>query len=81
MTLEFQVMAWDRHPNVSGLNWLMGSQPSALDNWMINDIPYEQTIKKKPAQIRFNWRRRIFAKINDNINLDSAIAGINVIYI
>ena len=32
MTLEFQVLAWDRHKNMAGLNQLMGSQlpPSRL---------------------------------------------------
>jgi hypothetical protein len=32
MTLEIQVLAWERHKNVAGLNWLMGSQtlPSCL---------------------------------------------------
>jgi len=30
MTLEIQVLAWDRHKNVVGLNQLMGSQPSPL---------------------------------------------------
>jgi hypothetical protein len=35
MTLEIQVLAWDRHKNVAGLNRLMGSQPSPLDNWII----------------------------------------------
>jgi hypothetical protein len=28
--LEIQVLAWDRHTNVTGLNWLMGSQPPLL---------------------------------------------------
>jgi hypothetical protein len=28
MALEIQVLAWDRHKNMAGLNWLMGSQPS-----------------------------------------------------
>jgi hypothetical protein len=32
MTLETQVMAWDRHKNVAELNRLMGFQPSPLDN-------------------------------------------------
>ena len=26
--LEIQVLAWNRHKNVAGLNWLLGSQPS-----------------------------------------------------
>ena len=36
MTLEMQVLAWDRHKNMAGLNWLMGSQPSPLNNWISN---------------------------------------------
>ena len=32
MALEIQVPAWDMHINVSGLNRLIGSQPSSLDN-------------------------------------------------
>jgi hypothetical protein len=32
MTLGIQV--WDKHTNVAGLNLLMGSQPSPLDNWI-----------------------------------------------
>ena len=27
VTLEIQIPAWDKHKNVAGLNWLMGSQP------------------------------------------------------
>ena len=36
MMLEIQVLAWDGHINVAGLNRLMGSQPSPLDNWISN---------------------------------------------
>jgi hypothetical protein len=32
--LEIQALAWDRHNKVAGLNRLMESQPSPLDNWM-----------------------------------------------
>jgi hypothetical protein len=32
MTLEIQVLAWDRHKNVAELNWLMGFQLSPFDN-------------------------------------------------
>jgi hypothetical protein len=38
MALEYYDLAWDRHKNVAGLNWLMGSQPSLLDNWISNDM-------------------------------------------
>jgi hypothetical protein len=49
MMLEIQtVLACDRYKNVAGLNWLMGSQPSHLDNW----ISQRQTIKEN-TQIHF----------------------------
>jgi hypothetical protein len=32
MTLAIQVLVWDRHKNVAGLDQLMGSQPSPFDN-------------------------------------------------
>ena len=35
MTLEIQVLAWDRHKHLAGLNWLMGFQP-LLDSWISN---------------------------------------------
>lgn len=34
MTLKIQVLAWDRHKNVAGLNLVMGSQHSPLNNWI-----------------------------------------------
>ena len=34
VTLEIQLLAWNRNKNVSGLYWLMGSQPSPVDNWI-----------------------------------------------
>jgi hypothetical protein len=36
MTLEIKVLAWDKHKNMGGLNWSLGSQPSPLDNWISN---------------------------------------------
>jgi hypothetical protein len=36
MTLEIQILTWDRHKDVVGLNQLMGSQPSPFDNWISN---------------------------------------------
>jgi hypothetical protein len=35
---------WDRHKHVAGLNRLMGSKPSPLDNWISNSNAY---IKKR----------------------------------
>jgi hypothetical protein len=32
MMLELQVLPWDRHKNMTGLNRLMASQPFPLDN-------------------------------------------------
>jgi hypothetical protein len=32
MTLKIQVLAWDRHKNVTELNRLMRSQPTLLNN-------------------------------------------------
>jgi len=40
MTLEIQVLVWDGHKNVAGLNRLLGSQPSPLDNWISNGKTY-----------------------------------------
>ena len=37
MTLEIQVLAWDRHRNMEGLKRFIGSQPSPIDNWMFKD--------------------------------------------
>ena len=36
MMLEIQVLAWDSYKFVVGLNRLMRSQPSPLDNWISN---------------------------------------------
>jgi hypothetical protein len=37
MLMEIQVLVWDRHKYVVGLNQLMGSQPIPhLDNWISN---------------------------------------------
>jgi hypothetical protein len=40
VVLEIQVLTWDRHKNVRRLNWLIGSQPFPLDNWISNDNTY-----------------------------------------
>jgi hypothetical protein len=34
MKMEIQILNWDRHKNMAGLNRLIGSQTSALDNWV-----------------------------------------------
>jgi len=45
MTLEIQVLAWDRHKHVVGLNGLIGSKLSPLDNWILHDNTHKQTIR------------------------------------
>jgi hypothetical protein len=40
MAWEIKVLDWDRHKNVEGLNWLMGSKPFPLDNWISNSNTY-----------------------------------------
>jgi hypothetical protein len=40
MMLEIKVLARDRQKNVTGLNQLMGSQPSSLYNWNSNIYTY-----------------------------------------
>jgi hypothetical protein len=42
MTLEIQVLAWDRHNNVVGLILLMWSQPSPFDNRISKGKTYTQ---------------------------------------
>ena len=74
MTLEIQVLAWERHKNVAGFNWLMGSQPSPLDNWIFNSNTHLQTIKYL-KRFAFTQKDQTLTKINDNINIDSTIAG------
>ena len=59
MTLEIQVLTWERHTNVTGLNWLMRSQPSpSLLLYLQWQHVYKQTIKnlhsKKPTHYHKN---------------------------
>jgi hypothetical protein len=48
MAFEIQVLVWDRHKNVAGLNQLIRSSPSL--NWTFIDIT---DINKQLAQIHF----------------------------
>ena len=43
--MTYEIRIWDRHSNVAELIWLMGNQPSPLDNWIFNDNEYKQTMK------------------------------------
>ena len=75
LMFEIQILAWDRHKNVVGLNRLMGSLPSRLGNWISNG---NTCLNKrwKHAQIRFHSKgQQTIAKMNDNINMDNTIAG------
>jgi hypothetical protein len=45
--LEIQVLGLDRHKNMVGLNWLMGSQHSPLDNWISNGNTCKHNKRKK----------------------------------
>ena len=47
MTLEIQILAWDRHIHVAGLDQLMGYQPSTLDNWTSKENTYIPTNEEK----------------------------------
>ena len=46
MALERQVMSWDRHKHVLGLNQLRGPHPSPSDNFITNKIRYSRTCLK-----------------------------------
>ena len=49
ITLEIQVLAWDRYSNVAELNKLMASTPN-LDNWISNS----KTIEFKTGNITYH---------------------------
>ena len=73
--MTYDILAWDRHKNMAGLNQVMGSpNPPSLDDWVSKGNAIN---KKKTAQIRFHSKRLhiYYHKMNDNINLDSTIAG------
>jgi len=36
MTFEIQILAWDKHKSVAGLNRLIGFQPPFVVNWISN---------------------------------------------
>jgi hypothetical protein len=42
MALDMQLLAWDRHKNVVGINQLMGFQSYPLDNLISNSNRYKQ---------------------------------------
>jgi hypothetical protein len=42
MTLEIQVLAWDRHKNVAGLNQLLGSHDPTLPSRYLDNLDHFQ---------------------------------------
>jgi hypothetical protein len=46
MVLEMQILDWNRHKNMAGLNRIMGTQPSHLDNLISKGNTYKHTIEK-----------------------------------
>jgi hypothetical protein len=67
MTLEIQMLAWDRHNNMAGLNLLKGSQSPTLEN--VNT--YINKRETKPAHICFHANRpHTITKLNDKKNID-----------
>jgi hypothetical protein len=40
MTLKIQVLPWDKHKNMTGLNRLMGFKLFPFDKWIFNDNTY-----------------------------------------
>ena len=79
MTLEIQVMGWDRQKNVAVLSRLMGSQPSHLDNWIFNGNTYiNKRLKNLNIFSSTQTRSHTTRTMNDDINMDIIIAGLNI---
>jgi hypothetical protein len=51
MTLEIQILSWDRHTNVAEYNKLMGSDPSLITGLQTS---IHETNEQKLVQIRFH---------------------------
>jgi hypothetical protein len=77
MTLEIHVLAWDRHKNVAGLNRLMGSQPSPLDNWISNGNTYISKGKVCQWLATDRWLSPVSSNNKTEILLKVAINTIN----
>jgi hypothetical protein len=89
MTLEIHVLSCDRHTNVAGMNRLMGPQTFPHDNWISNSNAYRKKERKKERKKYKQAIKKIcknslplkkttctcITKMNDNINMDSTIAG------
>ena len=71
MTLEHQVLTWNRYINVAGLNTLIRSQPSVLKT----GFPIAIHIKNKTAQIGFHSKRpHTITQMND-ISMEGTLEG------
>jgi hypothetical protein len=75
MTLGIQVLAWDRPKYMAELNRLMGCQTFLLDNMISNDNTYINKRYKNRHISLHSKRPYTSTKMNDNINMDSTIAG------
>jgi hypothetical protein len=57
MTLEMQILAWDRCKHVAGINRLMDPKPSIFDNCISNGNTYMNKRTNIIAQILFHAKR------------------------
>ena len=57
MTLEIQILSWDRHKNVTVLNRLKGSQHYPLDKWISNvcTSQVKTTITHSSTHLLHQW--------------------------
>jgi hypothetical protein len=79
MTLEIQVMGWGRQKNVAVLSRVMGSQTSHLDNWIFNGNTYiNKRLKNLNIFSSTQTRSHTTRTMNDDINMDIIIAGLNI---
>ena len=84
MTLEIQVLAWDRHKNVEGLNWLMGSQSSPLDNCVypaMSEYPkYSHNLLKRAEKIGSNhFRGCLLPRLHYTVSVSYRLLYLNQI--
>ena len=73
--LEIQALSWESDKDVAELSLLMGSQPSPLDNWISNGN-IQMIIKTLHRFTSTQKRPHTITKINDNMNMESTIAGL-----
>ena len=77
LTLEIRAMPCDRYTNVEGLNRLMGSQLSHLDNWISNGNTYKKQTIKNMQRFASTLKDHILSQqMKNNINMDSTTVGL-----